>query len=77
MLVPSWAAKDAVLIWQSVPEPHLENLPDGKNVLLHERNAGGTAGGDSGSDVLRESRVRSLTTACVLGSLAVIVSAVR
>jgi hypothetical protein len=43
MLVPSWAAKDAVLIWQTVPEPHLENLPDGKNVSLHEGNAGGTA----------------------------------
>ncbi|KAJ7229365.1 hypothetical protein C8J57DRAFT_1387334 [Mycena rebaudengoi] len=40
-LIPAWAAGDAVLIWQGVPEPHLENCPDGKFVLMPEGNTGG------------------------------------
>ncbi|KAJ6571346.1 hypothetical protein B0H19DRAFT_1129781 [Mycena capillaripes] len=43
MLVPVWAAKSTVLIWQGVPEPHLENRADKKYVLMTETDVGGTA----------------------------------
>jgi hypothetical protein len=42
-LVPAWAAKSAVLIWQGVPEPHLQNRADRKYVLMSEADVGGTA----------------------------------
>ncbi|KAJ7891795.1 hypothetical protein B0H13DRAFT_2039045 [Mycena leptocephala] len=35
-LVPAWAAKSAVLIWQGVPEPHLENRAARKYVLVSD-----------------------------------------
>ncbi|KAJ7030953.1 hypothetical protein C8F04DRAFT_1111922 [Mycena alexandri] len=43
MLVPVWAAKSTVLIWQGVPEPHLEKRADRKYVLMTEKDLGGTA----------------------------------
>ncbi|KAJ6507015.1 hypothetical protein C8R45DRAFT_971287 [Mycena sanguinolenta] len=37
-LVPVWARKTAALIWEGVPEPHLENRADRKYVLVAEKD---------------------------------------